>query len=105
MRAIVLTRSVLTTLPVIGLAAALMLATPSDVRADHQWMSQSGSVGFHWKRVDVDPLVLRVKDNHDVYVSNDGTWVVDWPTIQVSTVNDLSSPAQRFFTVYEISQS
>ena len=79
MKAIVLTRSILTTLPVIGLAAALTLAAPSDIHAGHQWTNPSGSVGYHWKRVDVDPLVLRIQDNHDSYVSEN--YPVDWPAI------------------------
>ena len=79
MKASVLTRSVLTTAPVIALAAALTLAAPSDARAEHQWKNASGSVGYHWKRVDVDPLVLKVQDNHDVY--DDGLFYADWPAI------------------------
>ena len=73
--------SILTTASIIGLAAALMLAAPADVQAEHQWMNASGSVGYHLKRVDVDSLVLKVQDNHDNYVSNDGTWKVYWPAI------------------------
>ncbi|MEE8141380.1 MAG: hypothetical protein V3T66_10785 [Alphaproteobacteria bacterium] len=90
MKASVLTRSILTTAPAIGLAAALALGAPSDARAGHQWMSTSGSVGYHYKRVDVDPLVLKVKDNHDLYVFNDGTTTVDWPAILQDVIADWS---------------
>lgn len=87
MKASVLTRLVLTTAPVIALAVALTLGAPSDVRAGHQWISSSGSVGYHWKRVDVDPLVLKVRGNHDAY---DGIISVNWPTIFEDVVDSWS---------------
>ena len=88
MKASVWTGSVLTAAPVIGLAAALTFGAPSDVRAGHQWTNTTGTVGYHWKRVDVDPLVLKVKDNHDVY--DVGTFFVDWPTIFQNVIVDWS---------------
>ena len=91
MKAIALTRSILTTLPVIGLAAALTLVAPSDARANHQWKNASG-VGYHWKRVDVDPLVLRIQDNHDFYVSENYT--VDWPAIFQTVIANWSESNQ-----------
>ena len=90
-------KGVLATAPVIGLAAALTVATPSDARAGHQWMSQSGSVGYHLKRVDVDPLVLRVQDNHDFYVGE--AYTVDWPAIFQTVIADWSESDQISPTV------
>ena len=91
-------KGVLATAPVIGLAAALTLGAPSDARAEHQWTNASGTVGYHWKRVDVDPLILKVQDNHDSYdVYGDGTLIADWPSyfqdvITAWSVSDLLPP-------------
>ena len=88
MKASVWTGSVLTAAPVIGLAAALMLGAPLDARAGHQWTNTIGTVGYHWKRVDADPLVLKVKDNHDVY--DVGGIIVYWPSIFQDVIADWS---------------